>query len=348
MAFGFLGSFRQTQWRNFRTFILQERRVANARLAMINAELARIGEVTVFYERRTRAVQGSTTGALEAADVVSERRSGFAVSPGSTLEKLLQAHIAMGGNPAEISLFLKPERVLWESKFDPEDDPDLEQNTLINDEAVEGVFNENPGFGVVAPESDNRALGGADKGGWLKWGRYPWRRIGRIINLSEADQQIAYKVDFARRWANPAIQEKRNNIEARILKQMDLREQLANERDNILVQALGGSVRGLPLPDPRQHVVDLHVVRIAEEIDNIVFGRRPKPRTDQERLEQQLQEVAQRRGANQAASVVPTSAETGNLGAETIPDFNTTSLEFIAQFDTLWLDEDDDDRYTAL
>lgn len=359
MSFGFLGSFRQTQWRSFRQFILNERRAVDSKLAVINAELERIGEVVVLYSESRRLTE--TGGDIEAVNAVSERRTGFFVPEGTSLHKLIQVYIALGGNPCDISLFLTPDRVLWESDLDPEDDPDLDPNVSINDEQVPGASSEQPGFGVVAPESDNRSVGGGDKGGWLRWGRYPIRRVGRFINISEADQQIAYRVDLARRWANPSIQHRRNNIEARIVKLMDLREQLQQERDDILMQAVGGSVRGLPLPDPRQYSAADHLVRIVEEIDNILYQKVPQAQDIQRMKVQQLAEIQERPGANL------TDAELANLAAgaqaaeqqreqvlsqgiteNLIPDFNSANVENISQFDTIWPDDPEDDRYTAL
>lgn len=358
MAFGFLGSFRQTQWRCFRQFILNERRAVDAKLAVINAELERIGEVTVLYAQ-TRQVTESG-GRLEAVNSVSERRTGFFVTEGSSLHKLVQAYIALGGNPCEISLFLQPDRVLWESDLDPEDNPNIDPSASINDEQVEGVINEQPGFGVVAPESDNRSEGGADKGGWLRWGRYPIRRVGRFINISEADHQIAYRVDLARRWVNPAIQSRRNNIEARIIKLMDLREQLQQERDDVLMQAVGGTVRGLPIPDPRQYSPGDHVVRIVEEIDNILYAKVPQARGQQLRR-QQLQEITRRPGADLSEEEIAAQLAEGiavleeqqavteqGITENLIPDFNSINSENLAQFDTLWPDDPEDDRYSAL
>lgn len=359
MSFGFLGSFRQTQWRCFRQFILQERRAVDARLAVIDAELKRIGKVTVVYAEVSRVTQ--TGNELEAVNGISERRTGFCIPDGTSLHKLVQAYIAQGGNPCEISLFLKPDSVLWESDLDPEDNPDLDTTASINDEQVDGVVNEEPGFGVVAPESDNRSLGGADKGGWLRWGRYPIRRIGRFVNLSEADQQVAYRVDLARRWANPTIAHRRNNIEARILKLMDLREQLQQERDDILQQALGGTVRGLPLGDPRQYSPDDHVVRIIEEIDNILYAKIEHASDQNDLLVQQLSEITARPGANQTEAEITSQIAQGIAALEQqqaqasqgitenlIPDFNSINIKDIAEFDSIWHDEAEDDRYTGL
>jgi len=363
MSFGFLGSFRQTQWRMFRQFVLNERRVVGARLAYIDAELQRIGEITVFYARRKADVAG-VEGAQQTVTQVIERRTGFCVEPeNSTLHKLVQAYIAQGGNPCEISLFLKPDRLLWESEFDPDEDPNVDPTIRINDEEVDGALNEQPGFGVAAPESDNRSVGGPDKGGWLRWGRYPFRRIGRIINLSEADQQLAYHVDFARRWANPTIQERRNNLEARIIKLMDYREQLLNEREAVLAQAVGGSVDSIPLSDPRMVQTNLSVPKIVETVDNILYKKIARGRTRKELAAQQVQEIRGRPGARvdpelieaelkaffQAQeSGVKEDTSQGLPDEELVPDLNSVNLEDMGKLDSAWIDDADDDRWTGL
>ena len=366
MAFGFLGSFRQTQWRCFRQFILNERKCVNGRLAYIAAEIERIGEITIFYERTGGVVEG-VGDQLETANQVCERRTGFNITEGSTLFKLVQAYIAQGGNPAEISLWLKPDRVLWESELDPEDNPDVSQSTLINDEEVPGALNTQPGFGVVAPDNDNRSLGGADKGGWLKWGRYPFRRVGRVIDLSEADSQIAAQVDFARRWTNASIQ-RRNNLEARIIKLMDYREQLENEQQQALVQAVGGQVDSLPFGDPRQVHPDLAVPKIVEALDKIIYQLVPEGRTPQEKLDQQVQEIVVRKGAGVGSrdaivqeleqffraqeakqdQEITKIIKTSGADQQMIPDLNSVNLDNMKNFDSIWVDDPDDDRFSAL
>jgi len=351
MSFGFLGSFRQTQWRIFRQFILNERRVVDARLAYIDAELQRIGEITVSYARRNEDSSGEVT----------ERRTGFSVMPeSSSLHKLVQAYIAQGGNPCEISLFLKPDHVLWESDRDPDENPDIDPTAPINDEEVDGALSEQPEFGVVSPESDNRSVGGPDRGGWLRWGRYPFRRIGRMIDLSEADQQIAYHVDFARRWANPTIQERRNNLEARIIKLMDYREQLIHERENVLSQAVGGSVDSVPLGDQRMVQPNLHVALIVQAIDKIIYTLIPRGRTRGELREQQRKEITERPGvvvnADEALAKLKADLEASQTATESqglpdedlIPDFNQPNYANLGEFDTLWWDHPvEDDSNTA-
>ncbi len=86
MPFNFLGTLRASQWRAFRDWTLNERRAVAARVRVINAELRRIGRITVFYKRRTEVVQTSE-GAERELENVTEEREAFVVSTGSSLEK---------------------------------------------------------------------------------------------------------------------------------------------------------------------------------------------------------------------------------------------------------------------
>ena len=52
MPFNFLGTMRQCQWKAFRDWTLGERCTISSRMRVINAELRRIGNIVVFYERR--------------------------------------------------------------------------------------------------------------------------------------------------------------------------------------------------------------------------------------------------------------------------------------------------------
>jgi len=301
--FGFLCAFRQTQWRNFRAFILNERRAVDARLAMIDAELTRIGKIQAIYETRAEAVANST-GQTEVASAVNERRVGLLVTEGSSLHKLLQAYIAQGGSPWEISLFLQPDSVEFVREVDPEEDPDDNPDIEINDREVEGVDNQQPHFGVVATKPGSRGSGGGDEGGWLTWGRFSWARAGRMVDISEAGSDIAFQVDHARRWANQSIAAL-NHLESKVIKLMDLREQLITERDELLTQSVGGSVDSLPVPDDSRFHAGLHVTAIVEYFDRIFYGE----------------------DAN------------GNRS------FAISNIQALAEFDVLWPDQPEDDIY---
>ena len=96
MSFNWLNTFRTGQWLALRKFVLEERKDVAARIAVIDAEISRLGRVLVKY---APADDGE----------VSERRVGFWVQEGSSLGKMVQAYIAMGGNPLDVSMFLSPD-----------------------------------------------------------------------------------------------------------------------------------------------------------------------------------------------------------------------------------------------
>jgi len=272
MSFTYLGVFRQTQWKFFRSFVLKERASADARMAVINAELNRIGKVSVRYRRTTVAVR-TADGTVVEEPKVTEQRQGILVSAGSSLEKLLQAYIAVGGNPTDISLFLQPDSIVFTGGEDPDDDPDDDPNVIATEDHIPGTRSNYPYNGIVAEVSTpGYGAGGRNPMGLNTFSRDPYRRVGRDIDLSDASSTIVVKMDYARRWTAQAIQEKRNLMEQRIIKLMDLREQLMEERNEILVQSIGGTVSSIPdLPDANQFHRELHLARIVETLDNVFY-----------------------------------------------------------------------------
>jgi hypothetical protein len=314
MSFSYLGVFRQTQWKFFRSFVLRERQAVDPRLAVIEAELRRIGAITVTY-RATKTTVRNNDGSLDVATKVTEQREGFDVSIGSSLEKLLIAYIANGGNPTDISLFLQPDTVLMTGGTDPEDDPNDDPNVEANAVSMPGVRDLQPYYGIVSIESTSGyGAGGRNPMGLSTFSRDPNRRIGRDIDISDAAVSIGIKVDWARRWTQQAIQEKRNLMEQRIIKLMDLREQLMEERDEILVQSLGGTVNDIPdLPDPGQFHRELHLSKIVAALDGVFYVK----------------------------------SESG------VPDMNSVNLGTgenptgLSMYDTLWADDPDDDIFST-
>lgn len=253
MSFGWLGTFRQGAWRALRRFLLEERRDLGARIAVIEAELQRIGQIIVVYRREV-----DDAGAVR----VTEERTGISTTRNSTLARLLQAYIAQGGNPFDISHFFIPDRAL-----------------LIGEE-----FDGTPKYGelypyggVVYPVSAeyNEPLGsyGLWGGGWLPLRKYPPLKLGgRYDPGVEAEPFVNYTVK-ARQFATQEIRHKRNDLEARIIKQCDLREQLTIERDEVLVQAFGGLAESIATFDPDRFADLLRVPRIVDVIDSIFYNR---------------------------------------------------------------------------
>ncbi len=232
-SFSKMAVFPAGYFRAFSRWLLQNRRDVAARVATMSAEIARIGFVRVLY------------GGAFTADgdlMKTERRTGFAVTEGSTIARLVQAYIAGGGNPWDISSFMYPDSTAVEAK------PETEE---------EVVQQEYPGGGVVAPLSadyqpTNVTRPGesgyeSDPGGHASTTRYYPDRIGGRIDPGIFDHDAVVKsMHMMRKWANQDIKERLLDIEWRIVKQADLREQLIQERDVVLVQAFGGVLSGLP------------------------------------------------------------------------------------------------------
>lgn len=239
MSFGWLGTFREGQWLGFRSFVLRERADVLPRLRAIEAELDRIGRITVYYATETDPVSGGVT--------CSEERQGFAVSGGSSLEKLIRAYAVLGGNPFDVSLYLEPDSV---------------------EQISGGVFAElQPYGGVIAPAKGEAASASAIyTGGDLRVLKYPKPRTGG----EENDVTTAQAVDRARAWVGQVIDERVHMMEARILKLCDLREQLMQERAQ-LVELIGGLV----LADPTVYRTDRTLEAVVASIDGIFYEADP-------------------------------------------------------------------------
>lgn len=216
-----VGYFRATS-----SWLLRNRRSVAARIRAINAELERIGFVTVTY--RTEEKDGSIWA--------TEDRTGFAVTKNSSLERLCRAYIANGGNPLDISPFLHPD------------------GTEVISENPDGTANVKetyPYGGIIAPISANPneplpkegSTTGfeSDRGGFIRSDGYdPGRQGGRKSRGDYDSDTIVRYLYQIRSWADQDIKERVQDIEARIIKLCDLQEQLLTERDEVLVQAFGG------------------------------------------------------------------------------------------------------------
>lgn len=243
MSFQWLGTFRQGSWQAYRRFILEERRDVGERMAVIEAELTRIGEITVYY--------GSTVDD-EGETVITEERENVSVPSDSSLGKLLQAYMALGGNPFDISLFLDPDSTVIVDDTDPEQ---AGQETQ-------------PHGGVVYPKSGSYVPGERYDGGFLQIKKYVPARVGGRKSLG--DTNVASKIDMGRRWVRQEIQTKRNDLEARIIKLMDLREQLLEEQE-ALTLAVAGVSPEIPDLDENRYDKQLSVAHIVEAIDSVFY-----------------------------------------------------------------------------
>jgi len=254
MSFGWLGKFRQGAWKSFRHFILQERRDIGDRIGIINTELARVGEIIVAYSRE----EDADTGVFR----VTEERIGFYVTRKSSLEKLVQAYIAQGGNPFDISHFFIPDRSLVGGY----------------DEAGQvQAADQYPYGGLVYPVSveygDSLDEYGSYPGGYALIRKYPPLRMAGRQDVDDEAEPYRNYTHYARRWCEREIQEKRDELEHRIIKLCDLREQLLEERDELIVQAFGGISQAVGAGfNQIRYTESLRVPRIVDLIDSIFYA----------------------------------------------------------------------------
>jgi hypothetical protein len=179
--------------------MLEERRDALMRVAVIQAELKRIGKVEIHF---------GTDGDGE----VTEERLFLSVSPlNSSVGKLMQAYTGMGGNPYDISMFLTPNSV-----------------ELVEVGGEEVLRFTEPSGGVLFAKSGSLAFGGeVYEQGDSSLLKYSFKRVGGRRELgNEGD---AMQILRGRRWMEKEIRYKRNSLEERIIKLCDLREQLEEE-----------------------------------------------------------------------------------------------------------------------
>tara|TARA_B100000212_G_scaffold339436_1_gene317893 strand:+ start:467 stop:1327 length:861 start_codon:yes stop_codon:yes gene_type:complete len=251
MSFNFLGVMRVGSYLTFRRFILHEQRSALQRLETIEAELERIGVCRISWYIPEESDDGGPP-------MPTERRVGFGVTAGSSLEKLMQAYTAQGGNPFDISMFLDPKNEVFD---------------IGSDNKIQPAFTQ-PYGGVLYPMSRDQkttAEGGLmteDMGGLLNFEKNPKARMHRSFPW-QVCQQTEYLIERGRRWCNQSIRDKRNELEYRIIKLMDLREQLVEEAD-LIRMACGGFVAGVERPSAFHQVYS--AASLMQAVDNQFFA----------------------------------------------------------------------------
>ena len=189
---------------------------------------------------------------------MSERRIGFDVAPNSSLERLIQAYVAQGGNPFSISMFLVPDSFQIVSEETSEDGT----STVL-------VRETEPYGGILSPRTADGVTQGLYTGGWLPLWRYPPRKFGSNITYVSESAEMTGPIQAMRGWVSREIRTKRNDLEARILKLCDLREQLLKERDEILPTAIGGVISGVPYGE--DFALSFNVSSIVNTIDAIFY-----------------------------------------------------------------------------
>ena len=100
-SFGAMVLFRTGYYAGARAWLLRERRTVEDRVKYLNAEMQRVGYVWVEYAK---------TSTDDGTVVCTEDRLQMVCTHNSSLEKLLRAYIAQGGNPLDISMFLHPDK----------------------------------------------------------------------------------------------------------------------------------------------------------------------------------------------------------------------------------------------
>jgi hypothetical protein len=233
-SFAWSSRFREGQWRAFRKFMLEERRDASSRFMVIDAELRRIGEVRVLFERD---VDGRVT----------EKRGGISIEPAdSTLGKLFQAYSALGGNPLDISMFMSPERAV----------------SVSDEEIIETM----PNGGVLYGQNIRYSYDQGVQDGDASLLKFKASRSGGG-KFAAKENDIVVFIERGRKWISQEIYQKRTRLEELIIKMMDLREQLGEEVED-MIWATRGDMQADELFDPDRYSDSLTAASIAYFFDS--------------------------------------------------------------------------------
>lgn len=253
MSFDKLSVWPVGYFRAYSSWLLRNRRDIAARMATISAELERIGQVKITYK--------STK--VEGQERKTEERLSISVTPNSSLGRLMQAYVANGGNPLDISTFMYPDSV---EVLDG--DPSNTSETYPH----AGVFapiSANPNDPV---QSDEKTGYGPYPGGFIRSDRYyPARQKGRTSAGAFDSDTIVRTMHQMRHWANQEIKEKLQDVEWRIIKLADLREQLVQEQDDVLNQAFGGCLTGMGSLDEARFDPSLQVQNLVQSMYQLLY-----------------------------------------------------------------------------
>jgi len=244
-------------FRAYSSWLLKNRREVAARINVLTAEIDRIGFITVEYGKE----EGDDGSVFR-----NEQRMGIRVTEGSSLGLLLRAYIASGGDPLNISPFMYP-NTSQVSSISGVDEPVVKEKY--------------PHGGVVAPISSSPLGSEAtettsgfepDPGGNIRMeSYYPARQGGKIDPGSYDHDAVVRTMHHIRSWANQDIKERVQDIEWRIIKLCDLREQLIKERDEVLVAAFGGAVSGVGPLDEEQFDPGLRMQYLIQDMYELLY-----------------------------------------------------------------------------
>lgn len=256
-SFSKMGVWPVGYFRAYSSWLLRNRRTISARLKALNAEILRIGTITVTY--RTFSQDGST--------YATEDRIGFSVTKNSSLERLVRAYIANGGNPLDISPFLYPDSVEVLSE-DGDEDAKIKERYPYGGITAPMSANPNEPLSIAGADTGY----GANPGGFIRSDGYtPARQGGRLSPGQWDSDTIIKSMHQIRSWANQDIKERVQEIEARIIKLCDLGEQLKKERDEVLVQAFGGVLPGLNTFDENRFEGNMRVQVIVQDFYELLY-----------------------------------------------------------------------------
>jgi len=246
-SFSKMGVFPVSYYRAISAWLLRERRDVVARISTLQAEMTRIGFVTMKYRK---VEQGESV-------LATEQRIGFSVTEGSTLARLVQAYIATGGNPFNISGFLHPESTGVETAEDGAVDvsQDYPGGGVLSARSAEynEPYVEDPVEGSTDPEQTGYE---GFPGGYIGTSLgpshryYPARQGGRMDRGAWDNATVNRMMHDTRAWANKEIRARLQDKEWRIIKLSDCWEQLRQERDFVLLGAFAGTLNDIvPMDD---------------------------------------------------------------------------------------------------
>jgi hypothetical protein len=199
-----------------------------------------------------------------------ENRIGLHVTEDSSLGKLCRAYIANGGNPLDISPFMKPDSNVSTGQ-------DAQGNPLTQEVYPHGGVAAPMSADVNEPYTDGNQSGfSGHPGGFVRMDSYyPGRLGGRVDPGAYNYDGVVQAMHHMRNWARQDIDERLRRIEWQIIKLCDLREQLHQESDEVLQQAFGGAVTGLTALDTTMFNPALLVQNIVQEIYDLLYNTGP-------------------------------------------------------------------------
>jgi len=248
MSFNWTVLFRRGSWMEFRHFALNQRKNVPSRLEILQSEIEKVGQIRVIYQRLNPS---------EIKSPMTEKRIGIQIADNTSLAKLLKAYVSLGGNPFDISMFLIPDSYVFI------DDPNTGEIKRIN-------IQTQPYGGIISPLADDLAgePNHLSVSGWLPIIRYPCWKIGKEEFYWDKGADLYHAVKSAKGWITQEIKERRNDLESRIIKLCDLREQLMLEREEVLLGAVGDVFPSLLFNSELQSESH-HLSQIVNKIDRI-------------------------------------------------------------------------------